>query len=170
MTDLYLFDSGQLLTMLSIALPLVWEEWRPSLLQVATSGGESRLAAVRPSLLGVAPSRPVASTAAAAAVMGAIPVATMEVGLEVTLAIPPPTATIGVKRETEHPGSLGGGTHSSPSWSELEVSGGDMARLEGEHPPMGREVEVAEVPYSGEAGASVEPPVIPSSQELAVVR
>ena len=48
-TDLYFFDSGQILSGLSIAPPPVREEWRPTLQHVSTSGGESRVAAVRPS-------------------------------------------------------------------------------------------------------------------------
>ena len=36
-----------------------------------------------------------------------------------------------------------------------------MARLEVEHPPVGHGVEIVEIPYSGEAGARVEPPAIP---------
>jgi len=45
-----------------------------------------------------------------------------------------------------------------------------MARLEGEHPLVGHGVEIVEIPCSGELGARVEPPAIPPSQELAVVR
>ena len=56
MTDLYLFDSGLGLMGLGITPPPVQEDWRPSLQQVMMSGGESRLAVVRPSLLGVASS------------------------------------------------------------------------------------------------------------------
>jgi len=108
--------------------------------------------------------------AAAAVVMVAIPVAILEVRSEVTLAIPPPTAMAEERRETGLPASLGGGTHGSPSWSELEGSGGDTARPEAEHPPVGRGVEIVEIPYSDEADARVEPPAIPPSQELAVVR
>ena len=104
------------------------------------------------------------------AVMAVIPVVMVEVGLEVTLAIPSPIAMAEERRETRLPASPGGGTHGSPSWSELEVSGGDAARPEAEHPPVGRGVEVVEIPYSGEAGAGVEPPTIPPSQELVVVR
>ena len=81
------------------------------------SGGESRLAAVRPSLLGVASSRLVVSTViAAVVVMAVIPVVTAEVGLEVTLAIPPPIATVEERREIGLPASPRGGTHGSPSW------------------------------------------------------
>ena len=80
------------------------------------SGGESRMVAVRPSLLGVVPSRPIASTAAAAAmVMEAIPVVTVEVGSEETLVTPPPTVTAEERRETGLPASPNGGTHGSPS-------------------------------------------------------
>ena len=45
-----------------------------------------------------------------------------------------------------------------------------MARPEAEHPSMGHEVEIVEIPCSGEAGARVEPPAISPSQELAVVQ
>ena len=51
---------------MSIAPPPVREEWRPTLQRVATSIGESRVAAVRPSPLVVVPSLLVASMAAAA--------------------------------------------------------------------------------------------------------
>ena len=119
-TDLYFFDSGQGRMGLGIALPPMWEEWRPSLQRVMMSSGESRLEAVRPSLLGVVPSRPVASMAAVAMVMVVIPMAMAEVGSEVTLVIPPPIASAEERRETGLPASPGGGTHGSPSWSELE--------------------------------------------------
>ena len=71
---------------------------------------------MRPSPLGVAPSWPVAGTAVAAAVvMAVIPVATVEVGLEVTLATPPPIIMMEERRETGLPSSPGEGTHGSPS-------------------------------------------------------
>ena len=140
----------------------MWEEWRPSLQQITMSSGESRLAAVHPSLLGVAPSQPVANTAAAA-VMVEIPMAMVEAGSEVTLAIPPAPATVEERRETRLPASPGGGTHGSPSWSVLELSRGDVARPEVEHPLVGRGVEIVEIPCSGEAGARVEPLAIPPS-------
>jgi len=101
--------------------------------------------------------------AAAVAVMAVIPMAMAEVGSKVTLAIPPPTATTEERRETGLPASLGGGTHGSPSWSELEGSGGDAARLEVEHSPTGHGVEIVEIPCSGEAGTRVEPSAIPLS-------
>ena len=109
---------------LSIAPPPVQEEWRPSLQQVAMSGGESRLAALHPSLLGVAPSPSVMSTAAVAAVvMAAIPMVTAEVRSEVTLTVPPPTVAEEERRETRLPISPSGGAHGSPAWSELEGFG-----------------------------------------------
>ncbi|XP_066354809.1 uncharacterized protein [Miscanthus floridulus] len=74
------------------------------------------------------------------------------------------------RRETGLPASLGEGTHESPSWSELSGLGGDMARLEVVQPPVGREVEVVEIPCPSEVGTRVEPPAIPPSQELAMVR
>ena len=79
-------------------------------------------------------------------VMAVNPMAMAEDGSEVTLAIPPPTAMVEEKRETGLPALPGGGTHGSPSWSELEGSGGDVARLEAEHLPVGHEVEVVEIP------------------------
>ena len=87
------------------------------------------MAVVRPSLLGVASSQPVVSmVGVAVTVMAVICVVTVEVGLEVTLAIPPAPATAEERRETGLLASPGRGTHGSPSWSELEVSGGDVAR------------------------------------------
>jgi len=68
--------------------------------------------------------------------MAANPVVTTDVGSEVTLVIPPPTAMAEEMRETRLPASPGGGTHGSPSWSELEGSGGDAARTEVEHLPV----------------------------------
>ena len=118
---------------------------------------------MRPSLLGVVPSWSIVSTTiVVAAVMAAIPMVTVEVGLEVTLAIPPPTA-VEERRETELPASSGGGAHGSPSWSELEGLGGDMARPEVEHPLISHGVQIVEVPCSSEAGTGVEPPAIPPS-------
>ena len=86
----------------------------------------------------------------------------VEAGSEVTLAIPPAPATVEERRETRLPASPGGGTHGSPSWSELEVSGGDMARPKAEHPPAGHGVEIGEIPYSSMVGAR-EPVAIPPS-------
>ena len=94
---------------------------------------------------------------------------TVEVGLEVTLAIPPPTA-VEERRETELPASSGGGAHGSPSWSKLEGSGGDVARLEVEHLPVSHGVQAVEIPFSGEAGTVVEPPAIPPSRELGMTQ
>jgi len=88
---------------------------------------------------------------------------TTEAGSEVTLAIPPAPAVAEERRETGLPASPGGGTHSSPSWSKLEVSGGDMARPEAEHPSTGHGVEIVEIRCSGEEGARVEPLAIPPS-------
>jgi len=113
----------------------------------------------------------VASTAAAATtVLAAILVATVEARSEVTLAILPAPTVVEEGRQTGLPALLGRGTHSSPSWSELEVSGGGAARLEAKHLPAVHGVEVAEIPYSGEAGTRVEPPAISPSHELAVIR
>ena len=134
MTNLRLFDSDQGLAGLGISPPPMQEEWRPNLQWVTMSGGGSRLATARPSLLGVASSWPVASTTTVAAVvMAVIPVVIAEVGSEVNLAIRPPIAVEGERRETGHPASHDGGAHSLSSWSELEGSGGDAARPEVEH-------------------------------------
>jgi hypothetical protein len=86
-----------------------------------------------------------------------------EVGSEVTLAIPPPTAVVEERRETKLPASPSGGTLGSPSWSLLEGSGGDEARLEVEHPPVSDGVQIVEIPCSSKAGTGVEPPDIPPS-------
>ena len=96
-------------------------------------------------------------------VIAAIPVVTIEVGSEVTLAIPPPTSVAKERRETGLPASPSGGTHGSPSWSELEASGGDMARPEVDHPAAGHDVEEVEITSYSEAGTRVEPLVIPPS-------
>jgi len=49
------------------------------------------------------------------------------------------------------------------------VSRCDVSRPEVEHPPVGRGVEEAEIPYPSEVGTRVEPPAIPPLHELAVV-
>jgi len=98
-----------------------------------------------------------------AAVMLAILVATTVVGSEVTLTVPPPIVTAKERREIGLPASPGGGTHGSPSWSELERSGGDAARPKGEHPLAGCRVEIVEIPCSSKVGTRVEPPAIPPS-------
>ena len=111
------------------------------------SGGESRLVVVCPSLLGVAPSWSVTSTAAAAmSVMVAIPMAMAVAGSEVTLVIPPPIAMVEERRETGLPASPDRGTHGSPSRLELEGSGRDGARPEVEHLLAGHGVEIVEIP------------------------
>ena len=81
----------------------------------------------------------------------------------VTLDIPPAPAMVEERRETRLPASPDKETQGSPSWSELEVSVGDAARLEAEHPPTDHEVKVADIPCSSEAGAKVETPSIPPS-------
>jgi len=101
--------------------------------------------------------------------MAMIPVAMAEAGLEVTLAIPPTPAVVEERRETMLPTLPSGGTHGSPSWSELEGLGGDAARLEAKHPLVGHGVKIVEIPCSDEAGIRVEPLAIPPSQELAMV-
>ena len=75
----------------------------------------------QPSLLGVASSRSVVSTAVVVAtVMAVIPMVMAEVGLEVTFVVPPPTVVEEERRETGLPASLGGGAHGLPAWLELE--------------------------------------------------
>ena len=85
-----------------------------------------------------------------------------------TLATPPPTVMVEERRETRLPASPVGGTHGSPSWSELLRLGGDAARPKVEQPLVGHEVEEVETPYPSEAVIGVEPST--PSQELAVVR
>ena len=84
------------------------------------SGGESKVVAVGPSLLGVVPPRSVASTVAVATmVLVAILVVTAEAASEVSLAAPPPPATAKEERETGLPTSPGGGRMAHPpgqSW------------------------------------------------------
>ena len=116
MTDLYFFDSGRMLMGLSIAPTPVREDWRPTLQRIMASGGESRVAAVGPSLPRAAPLGLVASTAAAAEmVLVAIPVVTAEAMSEVTLAAPPPLVVVEEERETRLPASPSGGPRGSPS-------------------------------------------------------
>ena len=86
-----------------------------------------------------------------AVVMAVFPMATVEVGSEVTLVIPPPIAMVEERRKTGLPTLPDGGTHCSPSWLELEGLGGDMARPEEEHPLVGYGVRIVEIPYSSEA-------------------
>ena len=89
------------------------------------SGGESRVAAVGPSLPRVVHPGSIASAAAVVViVLVAIPVVTVEAASEVSLAAPPPPATVEEERETRLPTSPGGGPHGSPSRSEPEVLGG----------------------------------------------
>jgi len=164
-TGLFLFDSGQMLTGLSITPAPMRVEWTPSLHQAAASGGESRPVEVRPSPLGVVPSQPVASTTAME-VMVVISVAA-EAASEVTLMAPPPPAVVEEEREIELPASPGGGLHGSPSQSKLEVSGGRCSWAELEHLPMAHKTEVVEIPSDDEADDEVEPSVL--SRELAVV-
>ena len=131
------------------------EAWRPTLQCVAAKGGGSRVAVVSPSL-----PRAVAvtvTTVASALVVILVPMA--EVASKVTLAAPPPPIAVEEERETGLPASLGGGPHGSPSRSELEVLGGDAARMESECLSMAHETGVVEIPSDGEAGDEVEPPV-----------
>ena len=75
--------------------------------------GASEARAARPSLMGVASSRLVVSTAVA--VMAAIPVVTEEAKSEVTLAVPPPPVMEEERRETGLPVSPSGGALGSPA-------------------------------------------------------
>jgi len=101
-------------------------------------------------------------------VLVVISVVMVEDALEVTLVTPPAPAAVEEGRETRLPTSPGGGTHGSPSWSELSGSGGDVTRLEVEHLVVGHRVEEVETPSPGEAVTEVEPSE--PLQELAVVR
>ena len=89
-----------------------------------------------------------------------IPMVTGKVGSEVTLMIPLPTAVKEERREIGLPASPGGGAHGSPAWSELEGSGGTVARLEVVHPPASHGVLAVDIPFSGEEDTRVEPPAI----------
>ena len=55
-----------------------------------------------------------------------------------------------------------------PPSQSRRCQGGDVARLEAEHPLVGHEIEVVEVSSDGEAGDRVEPAA--PSQELVVVQ
>ena len=77
MTDLYFFDSGQMLMGLSTAPTPVREDWRPTLQHIVASGGESKVVAAGPSLPGAAPLGLVTNMAVAAVmVLVVIPVVT----------------------------------------------------------------------------------------------
>ena len=67
---------------------------------------------------------------AAVAVMATIPMVSIEAGLGVTLVVPPPSVAEEERREARLPVSPSGGAHDSPTWLELEGSGGAVARLE----------------------------------------
>ena len=118
----------------------------------------------RSSLLGVASSRPIARTeAAAAAVMVAIPMVMAKVRLQVTLVVPPPIVAEEERRETRLSALPGGGAHGSPAWSELEGLGGTMARPEVVHPSASHGVLVVDILFSSEEDTRVEPPAISPS-------
>ena len=102
--------------------------------------------------------------------MVAIPVVMVEAGSEVTLAIPPPLVAKEERRETGLPISPNGGAHGSPTWSELEGSEGVTARPEVEQPPVSHGILVADIPFNSEEDTGVEPPSIPSSRELVMIR
>ena len=159
MTDLYFFDSGRMLTGLSIAPTPMQEDWRPTLQRTVVSGGESRVVAAGPSLPGAASIGSVASTAAAVVtVLAAIPVVMVDATSEVTLVAPAPLATVEEERETGLPASPGGGLRGSPSRLALEVPGGDAAGMEPELLSMARETEVVEIPSNDETDDVVELP------------
>ena len=127
------------------------------------------MVAAGPSLPGVVPPEPVASTAAAAAtVLAAILVVTAEAMSEVSLVAPPPPTTVEEERETGLPASPGGGLRSSPSQSALEVSGGGASGTEPERLSVAHETEVVEIPSDDKADDVMELPTL--SQEMAVVR
>ncbi|XP_066392608.1 uncharacterized protein [Miscanthus floridulus] len=153
-------DRGQMMMGLSIAPTPMREDWRPTLQHAVSSGGESRVAAVGPSLLGAAPLGLVASTMIATAmVLVVIPVVMAEAMSEVSLAAPPLPGEVEEERENGLPASPGGGPHGSPSWLELEVPRRDVAGPEPECLPVAHEIEVVEIPSDGEVGDEVELPV-----------
>ena len=126
------------------------------------------MAAVSPSLPRVVPPGSVVGTAAATvAILVAIPVLTVEVASEVTLAAPPPPAVAKEERETELPASPGGGLHGSPLPSEPKALVGDVAETESECPAAARAIEVVDIPSDDKADDMVE--LLVSSWELAVV-
>ena len=94
----------------------------------------------------------------------------VEVGSEVTLAIPPPIAMAEERRETGLPASLDGGAHGSPAWSEVEGSGGTVARPEVVHPLASHGVLAVDIPFSDEEDTRVESSAIPPSRELEMIR
>ena len=110
--------------------------------------------------MGVASSRPVMSTTAT--IMAVICVVMAEAGSEVTLTFPPPLV-MEERWETRLPVLPGGGAHGLPAWSELEGSGGAMARLEVEQPLVSHGVLEVDIPFNGEEDIGVEPPAIPPS-------
>ena len=168
MTDLYFFDSGWMLTVLSIAPSPVREDWRPTLQCAMASGGESRVVVAGPSLPWGALLGSVASTAVAMAmVLVVILVVMAEAALEVSLAALPPPAAAKEERETRLPALPGGGPHGSPSRSELEVPGGDAAKTELDRLPVAYETKVVGIPSDDEVGDEVKLPT--PSQELVVV-
>ena len=73
-------------------------------------------------------------------------------------------------RETGLPALPGGGAHGLPAWSELEGSGGIMARPEVVHPSASHGVLAVDIPFSSEEDTGVKPPAIPSSPELVMIR
>ena len=121
------------------------------------------MAMARLSLMGIVSSWLVVSTVVAAAVvMAVIPMVMAEVGLEVTLVVPPPTV-VEERRETGLPALPGGGAHGSPAWSELEGSGGTTARPEVVHLPASRGVLAVDIPLFSKEDTRVEPSAIPPS-------
>ena len=102
--------------------------------------------------------------------MVAIPMVTAEVRSEVTLMVPHPMVVEEERRETGLPVLPDGGTHGSPAWSELEGSGGAVARPEVEQPPVSHGVLAVDIPFDGDEDTRVEPPAIPLSQELVMIR
>ena len=151
------------MTGLSIASTLVQEAWRPTLQRVVASSRGNKVAAMSPSLSGVA----AATVTAAASALAAIPVPMAEVTSEVTLAALPPPAMAEEERETELPTSSGGGLHGSPLWSEPKVPGETTAGTESECPAAVHATEVVDIPSDEEVDDMAEPPVL--SRELAVV-
>ena len=108
------------------------------------------------------------TVAVAVSALAAIPVLTVEVTSEVTLADPPPPAAAKEEGETKLLALPGEGWHGSPSWSELKAPEGDVVGTESELLAAARATEVVDIPSDDEADDMVELPV--SSWELVVVQ
>ena len=129
----------------------------PTLQHVVESEGSSRVAAAKPSLLGVVPPGSATDKAvAAASVLAAIPVPMETVVSEVTLAASPPPVVVEEARDTELPALPGGGSRGSPLTSEPKAQGEDVAGLGSGRPAVAQANEVVEIPSDDEADVTTE--------------